>query len=294
VISSEILLEKLLEKLLQIAVQTAGAERGVLVRVSDNGPLVEADGGAEHVELVAREPVAAGDRASPAIVNYALRTREPVVLEDACAEKTFASDPYIASRRPRSVLAVPILGQGEVKSVLYLENNLTTGAFTPDRVEVLRMLSIQAAVSLENAQLYSDLSRLNQAYERFVPRALLRFLDKKSIVDVSLGDHVEREVSVLFSDIRSFTSISSGCVPRKASTSSMPTWVAWSRWSSGTAASSTSIWATPSWRSSTAALQTRCLPRPTCCVNSPNSMHRARGVARRRSRSGSASTPAPR
>jgi predicted ATPase/class 3 adenylate cyclase len=216
VISSEILLEKLLEKLLQIAVQTAGAERGVLVRVSDNGPVVEADGGAEHVELVAREPVAAGDRASPAIVNYALRTREPVVLEDACAEKTFAGDPYIADKRPRSVLAVPILGQGEVKSVLYLENNLTTGAFTPDRVEVLRMLSIQAAVSLENAQLYSDLSRLNQAYERFVPRALLRFLDKKSIVDVSLGDHVEREVSVLFSDIRSFTSISERMRPAES------------------------------------------------------------------------------
>ena len=216
VISSEILLEKLLEKLLQIAVQTAGAERGVLVRIGDDGPVVEADGSAERVELVAREPVATGDRASPAIVNYALRTREPVVLEDACAETTFASDSYIATKRPRSVLAVPILGKGEVKSVLYLENNLATGAFTPDRVEVLRMLAIQAAVSLENAQLYTDMSLLNQAYERFVPRAILRFLDKKSIVDVSLGDHVEREVSVLFSDIRSFTSISERMQPAES------------------------------------------------------------------------------
>jgi len=216
VISGEIVLDRLLGRLLEIVIQNAGAERGVLIRVEPGGAVVLAEGTGGTVELVSREPIELGKRASPAIVNLVVRTGEPIVLEDASSEKTFQEDAYVRERAPRSVLAVPASSQGQVTSVIYVENNLTVGAFTPERVEVLQMLASQASISLENAELYANLTTLNRAYERFVPRAFLRYLAKDSIVDVELGDSVEREFSVLFADIRSFTSLSERLSPGEA------------------------------------------------------------------------------
>lgn len=213
VISSEIVLERLLGNLLKIVVQNAGAERGVLISVVNQRPVVEAECVREAVELVEQDLAADNRHVSAAIVNLVLRTKEPLVLEDASNEVMFEHDPYIAKVKPLSILAVPTLSQGEVTHVLYVENNLTTGAFTPDRVEVLRMLSSQAAISLQNAKLYTSMSELNRAYERFVPQAFLRHLAKKSITEVELGDNVERDVSVLFADIRSFTALSEKTSP---------------------------------------------------------------------------------
>jgi class 3 adenylate cyclase len=111
-------------------------------------------------------------------------------------------------------LCFPLQYQGKLAGIIYLENNLTTEAFTPDRVEVLNLLSSQAAISIENARLYSNMTELNQAFERFVPRQFLQFLDKESIVDVQLGDQVQQEMSVLFSDIRDFTTLSESMTPQ--------------------------------------------------------------------------------
>jgi len=117
-------------------------------------------------------------------------------------------------------LCAPLINQGKLAGIVYLENNLTTGAFTGDRLEVLNVLSSQAAISIENARLYTNLATLNQnltslniAYERFVPRQFLQLLNKESIVDVQLGDQIQQEMSVLFTDIRSFTSLSESMSP---------------------------------------------------------------------------------
>jgi signal transduction histidine kinase len=85
------------------------------------------------------------------------RTKEPVVLSDATQETVFANDTYIAKRQPKSVLCVPLLKQGTLIGIVYLENNLITGAFTPDRLEVVTLLSAEAATSIENARLYRSL-----------------------------------------------------------------------------------------------------------------------------------------
>lgn len=114
------------------------------------------------------------------------------------------------------------MNQGKLISLVYLENNLITDAFTPDRVEVLKLLSGQAAVSIQNARLYStvreneqNLIQLNQAYERFIPKQFLQFLNKASIVEVQLGDQVQLEMSVLFCDIRNFTTLSEQMTPQE-------------------------------------------------------------------------------
>ncbi|MEK0189392.1 GAF domain-containing protein, partial [Microcoleus anatoxicus] len=96
------------------------------------------------------------------LINFVDRTQEDVVLNDARSEAIFNNDPYILERQPKSLLCAPIVYQGKLTAILYLENNLTTGAFTADRLEVLKLLSSQAAIALENARLYANLEIANQ------------------------------------------------------------------------------------------------------------------------------------
>jgi len=91
------------------------------------------------------------------IINYIAHTQEPVVLDDAVHRGEFTRDQYIVAQQPKSVLCTPLVNQGKLTGILYLENNLATGAFTPDRFEVLNLLSAQLAISIENATLYNTL-----------------------------------------------------------------------------------------------------------------------------------------
>jgi PAS domain S-box-containing protein len=96
---------------------------------------------------------------SQAIVNYANRTSKNVVLADAANDEQFASDPYVAQHQPKSIACSPISRLGRLVGILYLENNLTTNAFTPDRIEVMQILSAQAAISLEDVRLYEEMKQ---------------------------------------------------------------------------------------------------------------------------------------
>ncbi|MEG4577356.1 AAA family ATPase [Microcoleus sp. N3A4] len=353
-ISGEILLDKLLSSLMKILMENAGAQRGYLILSSQGQLLIEAEGtiNFEQVTVLQSIPVEHCQKLSSAIVNYVARTQESVVLDDAVREGQFTNDPYIQTNQPKSILCVPLINQSQLVSIVYLENNLTAGAFTPERVELLKVLSGQAAISIQNSKLYTEiresenrltqfleaipvgvsvldasgkpyysnrvaiqllgkgvipkvaseqipevyqvyqagtereypyadlpivralkgesataedmeihqgnkiipieawgtpiydekdnisyaivafqditerkkaeterirftneLFQLNQAYERFVPNQFLQFLNKSSIVDVELGDQVQLEMSVLFSDIRDFTTLSESMTP---------------------------------------------------------------------------------
>ncbi|MEZ2240866.1 AAA family ATPase [Microcoleus sp.] len=353
-ISGEIMLDKLLSSLMKILMESAGAQRGYLILSSQGKLLVEAEGAinSEQVTVLQSIPVETCQELSSAIVNYVARTQETVVLDDAGREGQFTNDPYIQKNQPKSILCVPLINQSQIVSIVYLENNLTAGAFTPERVELLKVLSGQAAISIQNSKLYTEVREsenrltqfleaipvgvsvldasgkpyysnraavqllgkgvisevaseqipevyqiyqagtereypsaqlpttralsgesatvddmeihqgnkiipieawgtpiydekdnisyaivafqditerkkaeterirftaelflLNQAYERFVPNQFLQFLDKSSIIDVELGDQVQLEMSVLFSDIRDFTTLSESMTP---------------------------------------------------------------------------------
>ncbi len=353
-ISREIMLDKLLSSLMTIVIQNAGAQRGYLISLTPGKLLIEAAGNIENGEIIILSSIASenSDLFAEAIVNYVARTKEIIVLNDATKPSKFSQDIYIKKYRPKSILCLPLINQNKIISILYLENNLTTGVFTPHRLEVLKLLSGQAAISLENAKLYTEvrenenrlnqflegipvgifihdhkgkplytnsvaqqllgqgittdltkdnlsltyqvyradtdqlyphdqlpgisalkgesirvddiefrhgdrvipieawgkpiydekgniiygmgafqditerkkaeaerqrftneLFKLNQAYERFVPRQFLQFLKKTSIIDVQLGDQVQVEMSILFSDIRDFTTLSEKMTP---------------------------------------------------------------------------------
>ncbi|MCC6557057.1 MAG: AAA family ATPase [Polyangiaceae bacterium] len=160
-IAGEIVLPRLLEALMQIVLESAGARRGVLVLLSDAGELVvEAEGSVEAREVVmlGSTPVDAREDLPASVLHYVARTGEPVVSGRG-AEERFASDLYLASRRPRSFLAAPLLRRGRVAGILYVENDLAAFAFTEERVELLRMLSSPISIAIENAALYAGLER---------------------------------------------------------------------------------------------------------------------------------------
>ena len=160
-LSSEILLPKLIEKLMRIALEHAGAERGLLILLRGDEPLIEAEAttGQGRVEVTVRQAAITPDDLPQSALHYVVRTGERVVLDDASAAYLYSKDEYVRTKRTLSVLCLPIVKQTKLIGALYLENNLTPRAYTPDRVAVLELLAAQAAISLENATLYSDLER---------------------------------------------------------------------------------------------------------------------------------------
>ena len=160
-LSSEVVPQQLVAALMNLVAENAGAERGFLISPRDGRWIVEAGYASAPGTPDPGVAVALDDTGELAasIVHYVVRTRTAVVLGDAARDGAFVADPYVRRHQPRSVLVVPLLRQGELSGVLYLENNQSAAAFTPDRVEILRLLSSQAAISLENARLYEDLER---------------------------------------------------------------------------------------------------------------------------------------
>jgi PAS domain S-box-containing protein len=164
-ISGEILIDKLVETLMVTAVQNAGAGRGLLTVLRNGEARVEAEATTQLDAVTVR---LLGTRAGPSdlpdmVLRYVLRTQEAVILDDATVQNPFSADTYIVENRVRSLLCLPLLKQTALVGVLYLENNVTSHVFTPSRIELLKLLASQAAISLENARLYGDL-RESQAY----------------------------------------------------------------------------------------------------------------------------------
>jgi len=156
VISGEIEIQKLLSRMMRIILENAGAEKGCLILKSGEGFRIEAEGNIhqDNIRVLQSIPVENAPQVPGAIIQYVIRTKENLVLNDAAKQGKFTSDPYINQHQPKSILCAPLIHQKNVSGVIYLENNLTTGAFTQDRLEVLSLLCSQAAISLENANLY--------------------------------------------------------------------------------------------------------------------------------------------
>jgi GAF domain-containing protein len=162
-LSSELDLHSLIETFVRIAMEHSGAQRALLILLRANEPRIEAEAVCAHntVEVSLRDAVVTPADLSQFALYHVLRTREPVVLDDASANCSYSEDEYVRRRCPLSVLCLPIVKQTRLVGALYLENQLTPRAFTPDRVALLELLASQAAISLENARLYTDLYREN-------------------------------------------------------------------------------------------------------------------------------------
>ncbi|MBE9187508.1 AAA family ATPase [Microcoleus sp. LEGE 07076] len=158
-ISGEIVLDKLLANLMKILIQNAGAQTGFLILDKAGQWAIEASGNVDADRITVLQSTPIDNHLPASIVNYVARTRETVVKNDAANQGKFTLDPYIKAHQTKSILCAPLLNQGQLSGIVYLENNLTTGAFTPDRLEIIQLLSGQAAIAIDNAQLYNNLEQ---------------------------------------------------------------------------------------------------------------------------------------
>ncbi|THF75260.1 GAF domain-containing protein [Cohnella fermenti] len=166
-ISGEIQTEHLLPRLMATMLRTAGAERGSLA-VMDSQELRIAAVGTERNVLLISEELDESDAACAEIVRLAARTKEPIILKDASQEGIFTGLPYIRKHGIRSLLCVPLMKNGSLVGVVHMENNLSAGVFKLERLNVLKLLAAQCAISIENAQLYSNVERMNETLEERV------------------------------------------------------------------------------------------------------------------------------
>ncbi|PJZ70505.1 histidine kinase [Leptospira perolatii] len=157
-ISSEIRLDKLLSELLQNLIENTGAEKGLLILDRNHSWLIEAEGDAKgQMSVLNSEPVKGSAKVPHNIINYVIHSRTPLIVSNVAQELQFQNDPYIKSVRPRSIICAPIIHQGKLTGLVYLENRLVTDVFTAERLQMVNVISAQAAISLENSTLYENL-----------------------------------------------------------------------------------------------------------------------------------------
>ncbi|MDY6992553.1 MAG: ATP-binding protein, partial [Pseudomonadota bacterium] len=150
-IAGEIQFNNLLKTLTTLIIENAGAQRGFLLLEQDGHWLIQPS--QEQVSI------------AQSLIHYVARTQETVILDNAAEENQFTQDPHIVAHHPKSILCVPLINQNRLMGIIYLENNLATHTFTPQRVETVHLLGAQAAISLENAKLYAELAEYNRTLE---------------------------------------------------------------------------------------------------------------------------------
>jgi PAS domain S-box-containing protein len=180
-VSGEIVLSDLIKLLLRIAVEHAGAGRGLLILFLADEPRISAEATTGHsqVEVTLREAAVSPVELPESVLHYVARTRETVILDDALAQNPFSADEYLGKKQVRSLLCLPLVKQSKLIGLLYLENNLASHVFTAARISMLEVLASQAAISLENAHLYNGLQ------ER---EARIRRLVESNIIGISIFD----------------------------------------------------------------------------------------------------------
>ncbi|SMG50392.1 Predicted ATPase [Marivirga sericea] len=185
-LSGEVVLSKLLDKVMHLVIENAGAEKGFLMLKNEDTKewFVEASCDVENteVELMQHLPIkdmmprGKNPQISAGIVNYVMRTEETIVLNDATKEGNFTQDEHVLLQNPKSVLCIPLVYKGKMLGILYLENNLSYGAFNADRTRILNMLTTQMAISIENAMLYENL-------EEKVQKRTVEVVEQKEIIE---------------------------------------------------------------------------------------------------------------
>jgi len=219
VLLSEIVLIKLLEKMLGIIIENTAANRAVFIDLtgiegSVIAEMIVSEQAKEFTEI--NSPLTAYDDLSEKIIQYTKWTKTTVVIPDATESTLYADDVYIKKTQCKSVLCLPIMRKQRLIGLIYLENRKLANIFTATRIVLLETLASEIAVSYENSKFYEKTERLFKSTERFVPKKFLNLLNKENVEEVKLGDCVRIEISVLFTDIRKFTTILERLTPEQA------------------------------------------------------------------------------
>ncbi len=205
-LSEEIELDKLLAIIMQVVMENAGASKSALILEKDEElqlMVTAIASSANTAAMVTNFPsinLELSDDIPITLVKYVKRTLEVFVSDDATTLTFLAEDTYILTQQPQSLLCIPIINQGKFLGIIYLGNHLTTGAFTGDRVEVLKLIITQAAISLENAMLYSSLAQANQQLEVKVEQRTQQLNEKNQSLQQALSELQSTQAQLIQSE----------------------------------------------------------------------------------------------
>ena len=220
-ISREIRLHDLLTTMMKIIIENAGAQRMVLLLLRGNSLMVQGEclAGTEHELIFDETPIESYNSIAKSIVNYVIRSLEPVILDNAAENGNYTNDVFIRDQKTKSVLCTPLIKQGKLTGVIYLENNLTHAAFTQERIDLVMLLSGQMAISIENALLVENLEEKVKERTRELKEEkdksdnlLLNILPAETAEELKkTGSSKAKDfelVTVLFTDFKNFTRMS--------------------------------------------------------------------------------------
>lgn len=232
-ISSKMRVEDVLKEVLESSAKNAGASRGMLLLNKDSKLIIEAEFENDKGIVLNSTPFTGSFKAPTKVINYTARTMQTVVLDDSLRDDTFSIDPYISEHKPLSILCSPIIDKGNYAGLLYLENNLVKGAFTRERIQILDILTAQAAISLENARLYRRIREhveelesrvkertheLENTYQK-LREIFGKYLPKRIVQSVMSSEGylqpIQSIATILYSDIQGFASISEHMHPEQ-------------------------------------------------------------------------------
>lgn len=167
-IASEIALPKVIERLMKVVLENVGATRGALVLSRGDRLTIESqfEVSPEKIEVGLARSLDSADDMAVSVILAVTRTLDSVIVDDTHADGRFPTDPYVIARRARSILCLPLLHQGRLVGLLYLEHALMPAAFVSARVELVELFAAQAAVAIENALLIADVQQANDDVRR--------------------------------------------------------------------------------------------------------------------------------
>ena len=226
-VSSEIVLERLIDTMMRTALEQAGAQRGVLIvwRGGELWCVAEGSTRNDTITVELRDEPMAETLLPQSVVQYVLRTREPVILGDAAADQPFSADPYIRQRRARSILCIPLLTLAKLGGLLYLENNLAPRVFVQARAAVLKLLASQAAIALENASLYRDVAEREGKIRRLVDANIIgTFIWKAARPSLEADDILVVEANDAFLRMLGYDREDLAVAPLSRATLTPPEW----------------------------------------------------------------------
>ncbi|MGD1902639.1 MAG: AAA family ATPase [Geitlerinemataceae cyanobacterium] len=195
-LSEEIELESLVTRLIQLILENAGASKGILLLEHNETWEVAAQCQEQGCQLKPGSSVSLPHH----IFDRVKRSRAPLLIEDVAGEMQLLTDIYFHQSAPKSLVCLPLLKQGKLKGILYLENNLAAGAFTPNRLDFLNLLAAQAAISLENAQLYQNLEDYSQTLEETVKQRTQELQDNNQVLNTTLMELQQAQAQLVHSE----------------------------------------------------------------------------------------------
>ncbi len=169
-ISGEIILEELLKKLIYLLLENSGAQRVIFLNKQRDNFIISAEGSSEKNKLDVNLNLNfyTYDNIPRKVINFVLNSKEILILDNPSSNEGFMDDQYFLQNTPKSILCMPIISKMNLTRIIYLENNLIEGAFSKERIEILKLVSSQLSISIDNAKMYKDLELLNNSLEQKV------------------------------------------------------------------------------------------------------------------------------